>query len=70
MPETMTSAHVDWFLGITRLNAVRRRIEREGMTDQVAQALTETIADLTRAAVAIDGERTAAFVAEAAGATP
>lgn len=59
--EPMTSAHVDWFLALTRLNAVRRRVEREGMTDHVAQAFTETIADLTKAAAALDVERTLSF---------
>lgn len=53
----MGGGHVDWFLAITSLNAVRRRIEREGMTREVAEALSETLADLSRAAVAIDVER-------------
>lgn len=58
----MSAGHVDWFLAITRLNAVRRRVEREGFTRHVGDALAQTLADLTRAAVTIDAERTAAVV--------
>lgn len=59
----MSAGHVDWFLAITRTNGVRRRIEREGLTRDVADALQETLADLAKAAVTIDQERLATVAA-------
>lgn len=52
------SGHGAWFLALVGLNAVRRRIEREGLTVPVAEALAERIAELTKAAHSIDRERT------------
>lgn len=52
-----TSGTVAWYLAITRLNAVRRRVEREGLTAQSRDAFVEGIADLTNGLVEILRER-------------
>ena len=61
----MTSAHVDWWLAITRLGAIRRRLEREGLTPDVEQAFAESQGELVAALKAIADERLEVLAAAA-----
>lgn len=61
----MTSAHVDWWLTTTRIHAVRRRVEREGLTPDVRQAFDEAQAELAAELEAIAAERLEVLAAAA-----
>ena len=62
----MTPGQLSWNLAMIRLRAVRRRIDREGLTRPVGDAFTETLAALSAAAVELNMERHAT-VAEVRG---
>ena len=52
----MTSAQVSWYFSILGLNSARRRVEREGLTEEAAGAFARAQASLTRALDEIDQE--------------
>lgn len=69
LDQTTTSGHLSWQLGIVRLCSIRRRVESEGLTLDVAMAMQETFAELATAAVTLDVERIQAFAATVQGVT-
>jgi len=61
----MTSAHVDWWLTSTRINAIRRRVEREGLTPEIRRVFEEAQAEMATALEAIATERLEVLAAAA-----